>query len=198
MYMLHPAGAEFNLSSHDTGDLLGDTWFACADPSATKFDDTLFTKSIVAVNTSFGPFARCTDLVPPPIPCDTSVVGGDGHSVGRTYPAYDMRVNQDTVGPGWSAQCANNSRAGSWYSMTAAGRCKDGAQVGTNPPGCTWSVVKRVKTISWSCLNKLGFIGPAGCGKGRVVVDPVTGLSAYPDAAKIMDHGFSTCADELQ
>eukprot|EP01047_Picozoa_sp_COSAG01_P019258 COSAG01_NODE_1066_length_11878_cov_244.494949_3_plen_154_part_00 len=71
MYMLHPpapagGASSFNLSAHDTGDLVGDTWFACADPSAIKFNDTLFTKTLVAVNTSFGPFARCTDLVPPP------------------------------------------------------------------------------------------------------------------------------------
>ena len=54
-------GSAFNLSGHNTGDILGDSWFACADPSASRFGDTLFTKAIVSVNTSFGPFARCVD-----------------------------------------------------------------------------------------------------------------------------------------
>ena len=33
----------------------------------------------------------------------------------------------------------------------------DGGVVGMQPPGCTWSVVKRVKTVAWSCMDKLGF-----------------------------------------
>ena len=33
----------------------------------------------------------------------------------------------------------------------------DGGVVGMQPPGCTWSVVKRVKTVTWSCMDKLGF-----------------------------------------
>jgi hypothetical protein len=196
MYMLHPPGGEFNLSSHDTGDLMGDAWFACADPSATKFGDTLFTKTIVAVNTSFGPFARCTDLVPPPIPCDTSLLGGDGASVGRGLPQFENPIDVQKVGRGFTGQCANNSLGGSWYSMPAKGRCADGgpALVGKDPPGCSWSVVRRVKTISWGCLDKLGF-NSSGCARGPVVVDPVTGLRGYPAAAKIAAEGFATCRD---
>ena len=194
MYMLHPPAAEFNLSSHDTGDLLGDTWFACADPSANKFGDSLFTKTVVAVNASFGGFARCTDLSPPPIPCDTSALGGDGHSVGRGLPAYDNPVDRTKVGAGYTGQCANNSAVGSWYSMPKLGRCKDGGLVGHDPPGCTWSVVKRDKTIAWSCLDKLGFTSK-GCKAGAVVTDPVSGAKAYPVAATIMDQGFGLCPD---
>ena len=126
MIMLHPPGPGFSLSSHNTGDLMGDTWFACRDPSASKFGDTLFTQSIVAVNASYGAYARCTDSVPPHLPCDKSAFGGDGVSVGRALPLFENTVDRAKLGPGYSGQCANNTAGGTWYSMPANGRCADG------------------------------------------------------------------------
>ena len=54
--------------------------------------------------------------------CDDSGVGGDGRSVGRTYPAFENAPNPQLL-PMGAAQCANNSAYGSWYSLEPAGRC---------------------------------------------------------------------------
>ena len=54
--------------------------------------------------------------------CDDSGVGGDGRSVGRTYPAFENAPDPQLL-PMGAAQCANNSAYGSWYSLEPAGRC---------------------------------------------------------------------------
>eukprot|EP01047_Picozoa_sp_COSAG01_P019257 COSAG01_NODE_1066_length_11878_cov_244.494949_2_plen_113_part_00 len=109
-------------------------------------------------------------------------------------PLFENQIDRARVGAGFSGQCSNNSASGSWYSLPGQGRCRDGAVVGT--AGCTWSVIKRIKTIKWSCLdNKLGFNSSQGCGAGPVVVDPVSGIRGYPKAAAILDKGFAQCND---
>jgi len=180
VYSFHPTDL-FNVSDHDYGDIVGDTYFGCGQwcPSCppiapTPGSNTLLTHLRIQVNTSWGPYARCLDSSP------GSCVNGDGKSVGRELPDHPSGNVQDS-------QCSNLSSVGNWWSLEEGGRCNTGREVGS---GCTWRVIEIVRTIMVDCLLRHGFT--AACRDQQFI--PWSGgrpIPYYPSAASVFERAIS-------
>jgi len=152
-YVFHPgmSAIDYDLGDQNVADLTGDAVFICADRmqnnSASSFIDhnyTRISRYSLLVAPAYGQYAACNgypDTSPPGPTC----FGGDTRLVGREAPLF--------AGDG-ELRCASKSPIGFWYGLPKAGRCMKGRAPGLDAwkSGCTWSVLKRLKTIDQKCL----------------------------------------------
>lgn len=135
-YIFHPRN-HFNISGQDVADARGDMSYVCADSLWQAEDYSLGSWYEVRVFQKFGQYANCNFYDP------SVCIGGDRFYVGREAPY--------ALGHG-AGQCDSSlaSRLGTWYSLPVDGECSGNrTQLGKD---CSWQIMRRVKTISMSCL----------------------------------------------
>ena len=152
-YVFHPGlfATDYNLEDQDVADLAGDALFICQDclgnqSSMADHNSSLISRYTLEVSPAYGQYALCNgypDTKPPSPVC----IGGDLRLVGRAAPSM--------AGDG-EHRCSADSPTGFWYHLPKAGRCPSGTRPKKDAwsGGCTWSVLKRVKTIRQKCLVK--------------------------------------------
>jgi hypothetical protein len=192
-----PSGLPLAWANHNFGDLLGEALFYCTDGySVVHYNDTHMSRVMVEIDPAFGGFQSCTDTEPghcspfakvPP----RSISIGDSLHVGRRRAVYYGECG-GYPSPA-TGQCSDNSRSGNWFSLPSRGECSHGEAVGTG--GCTWRVVRLVKTVTAACLEGLGL--NASCADARPLA---TGGCSYSGAARIIQKAFAHtdsggCAD---
>ncbi|CAE7272283.1 unnamed protein product [Symbiodinium pilosum] len=150
-FVFHPgiSAADYNLEDQNVADLHGDALFICMDclGNQTSFIDhnyTRISRYSLLVSPAFGQYALCNgypDTSPPGPVCD----GGDARLVGKEAPFF--------AGDGES-RCAADSPIGFWYGLPKSGHCAPGEVPAktASESGCTWSIIKRHKTINQTCL----------------------------------------------
>eukprot|EP01102_Stenamoeba_stenopodia_P009548 TRINITY_DN2828_c0_g1_i1.p1 TRINITY_DN2828_c0_g1~~TRINITY_DN2828_c0_g1_i1.p1 ORF type:complete len:447 (-),score=77.83 TRINITY_DN2828_c0_g1_i1:47-1387(-) len=145
-YLFHSVD-DYTLINTNVADLLGDVGFVCQALLGDAF--TYFSwisEYEMEVNTTWGQYGFCNF---------GSCIGGASDRIGKEAP------DGVTVQGG---QCANNSDIGNWFSLPPfnSSLCPSYANgtVGINGTewyGCGWNVIKKVKTIDGTCLQKNGF-----------------------------------------
>jgi len=150
-YVFHPgiSAVDYNIEDQNVADLRGDALFICMDclQNQSSFIDhnyTRISRYTLQMSPAFGQYALCNgypDTVPPGPEC----LGGDPRLVGKEAPFF--------AGDGES-RCSADSSIGFWYGLPKAGHCSAGEvpKKGAWESGCTWSILKRHKTIKQTCL----------------------------------------------
>ena len=152
-YVFHPglSAADYNIEDQNVADLAGDALFICQDclgnqSSVGDHNYSLISRYTLEVSPAYGQYAMCNgypDTKPPGPLC----IGGDLRLVGKMAPFM--------AGDG-EHRCSAGSPTGFWYHLPKAGRCSGESRPTKDAwaKGCTWSVLKRVKTIRQKCLVK--------------------------------------------
>ncbi|CAE7203246.1 CFAP99 [Symbiodinium sp. CCMP2456] len=150
-YVFHPgiSAIDYNIEDQNVADLRGDALFICMDclQNQSSFIDhnyTRISRYTLQMSPAFGQYALCNgypDTVPPGPEC----VGGDPRLVGKEAPFF--------AGDGEN-RCSADSSIGFWYGLPKAGHCSAGEvpKKSAWESGCTWSILKRHKTIKQTCL----------------------------------------------
>eukprot|EP01060_Flectonema_neradi_P010340 TRINITY_DN17435_c0_g1_i5.p1 TRINITY_DN17435_c0_g1~~TRINITY_DN17435_c0_g1_i5.p1 ORF type:complete len:392 (+),score=76.33 TRINITY_DN17435_c0_g1_i5:49-1224(+) len=163
MYIFHPS-KNWNISGQDVADLVGDTFFVCADSTNTDRDHYQYiSKYSISMNTNWGQYRMCNDYPP-------TCVGAEDFLIGREA--------SEGLGPVQSGQCSDNTETGSWLSLPEKGECQ-----GSDTPAsgkCTWKINKRIKTIDGKCM----------LGRGLVDACKVDQRLPFPTASKIFYSSF--------
>ena len=143
-YIFHPAH-QFNLSSQDWGDSVGDTFFTCADlisnrPSVTDHNYSWISSYEVEFLAQYGQYQNCNNYPP-------TCIGANDFFVGHEA-AYGLALPPLSGLPA-TGQCEKNNLVGEWYSLPERGECNATSQPGDG--SCTWRATRK-KTIDSKCL----------------------------------------------
>eukprot|EP00439_Symbiodinium_sp_Y106_P072454 s2796_g13.t1 len=152
-YVFHPglSAIDYSIEDQNVADLRGDALFICFDlmSNQSSFADhnySLISRYSLQLSPAFGQYSACNGY-PDTKPKGPVCIGGDTRLTGKEAPFF---------GGEGESRCADESPIGFWYSLPKAGHCPPGQAPSTtaSESGCTWSIIKRAKTIHQTCLIK--------------------------------------------
>jgi hypothetical protein len=140
MFIFHPA-SNFNITSQDVGDALGDVFFTCVDvitnqSAAIDHHYAWISAWRVTLVPRWGQYQNCNGY-------------GANHSCFGAENFYVGHEAAQGLGAPRGGQCEQNDLTGEWWSLPGGGQCAAGDKPGGGK--CTWSA-QRTKTIDSQCL----------------------------------------------
>mmetsp|Transcript_125324 Transcript_125324/g.250157 ORF Transcript_125324/g.250157 Transcript_125324/m.250157 type:complete len:224 (+) Transcript_125324:64-735(+) len=156
-YRYHNVDDYHSLVNRNLGDALGEFNYICQMHDTGLYKHKLLSHWRVSVNTSWGPYAVCNQLL--------------GRR--RCWGTLNGHVGRElAIGDTGTGQCTANSRIGSWFSFPEEGQCPNGQDVGFQ--GCTWGHAQRVRTISAACVLDARGLGQRCNGDTAASIDAAT------------------------